>query len=579
MQTSRLPLIVFAASALLAVLVCALFGRPVPVNQPPLHRLACVSFAHPENVLIFGKRPPVDPADIERELTRIAKYTDCIRVYSSDARQEQVVPMAQKLGLKVLLGAWINSHPETSHPELERALAIAAKYPDTVKALVVGNEVLTVKEMPIADLIPYLDEARRRSNVPVTIAEVWSIWLQYPELADHVDFIGAHILPYWDGAPASMDKALAFVEESLGKLEARFPGKDILIAETGWPSGGRAKGGLPPGVVEQSTYVRAIAAMAARHHWSYNIVESYDQPWKRYSEGVAGGTWGLFDTQGRPKFSFDGPAIPERRWPIPAGAALILGGIGFMLFARRAPKAAAFLYRDAERLHHVSPSPGAGIRLLGRSLNARLSQQLPCLAPAALAPWLGLLLGFEGLFLLDWISGWVRAGMAVGLFAASLLSAKACLRALAGHFIYPLPHHRDWLALLLRPHRWLKGFLGSYGGLLLLYQGGAVALCVIRPILLLQEPEPPQIPSDYYSLVFAIPTLLAVLTARCHRRDWFGGLVLPAAGALAVAMSGFNVPQAWIWGGVCWALAVPCWLHRQPGHLDLQAVEGDGNIH
>ena len=116
-------LVAFAVSAVLAVLFCASLGRPVPVNEPPLKRLGCVSFSHPENVLIFGKRPPVDPADIERELTRISKWTDCIRVYSSDARQETVVPMAQKLGLKVLLGAWINSHPETSHPELERALA------------------------------------------------------------------------------------------------------------------------------------------------------------------------------------------------------------------------------------------------------------------------------------------------------------------------------------------------------------------------------------------------------------------------------------------------------------------------
>jgi len=510
-------LVLFAVSAACAVLAASWQGRPVPVNQPPLQRLNCVSFSHPENVLIFGARPPVDPADIERELTRISKWTDCIRVYSSDQRQEQVVPIAQKLGLKVLLGAWINSHPETSHPELERALAIAAKYPDTVKALVVGNEVLTVKEMPIADLIPYLDEARRRSNVPVTIAEVWSIWLDNPELADHVDFIGAHILPYWDGAPASMDKALSFIEDSLSKLEVRFPGKEILIAETGWPSGGKAKGGLAPGVVEQSTFVRAVAAMAARRHWSYNIVESYDQPWKRYSEGVAGGTWGLFDTDGNPKFSFDGSAVPERRWPVPATAALLLGGLGTALFGRRSLKA------------------------------------------ALLAPWLGLLLGFEGLFLLDWISGWVRAAMAVGLFAASLLTAKASLKALTGGFTYHLVTLRELWGLLLRPRALLAASLGSYGGLCLLYQGAAVALCLIRPVMLLTEDKPPEIPSDYYSLVFSIPALLALLTVRTHRRQPVLGCLLPLSGALVVALSGFNVPQAWVWCGVTWVLAAPFW--------------------
>lgn len=508
---------VFAVSALCAVLAAAWQGRPVPINQPPLHRLACVSFAHPENVLIFGRRPPVDPADIERELTRIAKYTDCIRVYSSDARQEQVLPIARRLGLKVLLGAWINKHPETSRPELERALALAAQYPDTVTALVVGNEVLTVNEMPIKDLLPYLDEARRRSPVPVTIAEVWSVWLKYPELADHVDFIGAHILPYWDGAPASMGKALAFVEDSLGKLEARFPGKHILIAETGWPSGGKAKGGLAPGVVEQATFVRAVAAMADRRHWSYNIVEAYDQPWKRYSEGVAGGTWGLFDTEGRPKFSFDGPAVPERRWPVPATAAVLLGGLGLGLAGRRAAGA------------------------------------------ALLAPWFGLLLGFQGLFLLDWISGWVRAAMAAGLFAASLLMAKGCLRARAGNRVYILPGGGDLLRLAARPWRLAAAGVGSYGGLCLGYQVAAAVLCLIRPIWMLFETEPPQIPSDYYSLVFSLPAALALLVVRARRRQPLLGVLLPASGLLVVALSGFNVPQAWVWCGVCWLLAAPCW--------------------
>lgn len=504
-------LIVFTLVTGLMALSAAWLGRPVAVAEPPLARLGCVSFSHPENILFFGQRPPVDPADIERELTQISRWTDCVRVYSSDARQEQVVPMAAKLGLKVLLGAWINSHPDTSHADLDRAIALAKKYPHTVKALVVGNEVLTVKEMPIADLLPYLDEARRRSPVPVTIAEVWSIWLDNPELVDHVDFIGAHILPYWDGAPASMEKALTFVEESLSKLEQRFPGKDILIAETGWPSAGRAKGGLAPGVVEQSRFVRAVAAMADRHHWSYNIVESYDQPWKRYPEGLVGGTWGLFDSLGKPKFSFDGPAIPERRWPIPAGSALLLGALGFLWPGRRSLRA------------------------------------------AAVAPLMGLLLGWQGLFLLDWISGWGRAAAAVGLFAASLLVARGCLSALAsGNRITVLPL-MTLLADWRQPKRLVMRLFGTVGGLVTLYQGAALVLCLEEPL---------QLPSDYYTLVCAIPALAALLVVRSEGSDRLTRILaraLPLGGLLAVGLSLGNVPQAWAWAAVTALLAVPLW--------------------
>ncbi len=51
----------------------------------------------------------------------------------------------------------------------------------------------------------------------------------------------------------------------------------------------------------------------------YNFIEAFDQPWKRYQEGTAGGYWGLFDEDRTPKFSWiergqqsirTGPASP-----------------------------------------------------------------------------------------------------------------------------------------------------------------------------------------------------------------------------------------------------------------------------
>ena len=39
-------------------------------------------------------------------------------------------------------------------------------------------------------------------HVPVTTGETWDIWLKHPELVREVDYIAAHILPYWEGIPA-----------------------------------------------------------------------------------------------------------------------------------------------------------------------------------------------------------------------------------------------------------------------------------------------------------------------------------------------------------------------------------------
>ena len=34
---------------------------------------------------------------------------------------------------------------------------------------------------------------------------------------------------------------------------------------------------------------------AKREHFRVNVIEAFDQPWKRALEGTVGGHWGLFD--------------------------------------------------------------------------------------------------------------------------------------------------------------------------------------------------------------------------------------------------------------------------------------------
>jgi glucan 1,3-beta-glucosidase len=61
----------------------------------------------------------------------------------------------------------------------------------------------------------------------------------------------------------------------------------------------------------------------------YNVIEAFDQPWKRAQEGTVGGYWGIFDVQARPKFAMQGPVTEEPRWWLgwlagAAGAALFV---------------------------------------------------------------------------------------------------------------------------------------------------------------------------------------------------------------------------------------------------------------
>ena len=114
----------------------------------------------------------------------------------------------------------------------------------------------------------------------MTTGEIWHVWIEHPELASAVDFIAAHILPYWEGfsEKQAVDQAVIIYN----KLRAAFPGKRIVIAEFGWPSAGYNRKAAEPGRIEQATVLRSFVARAEALGMDYNIIEAFDQPWKSF---------------------------------------------------------------------------------------------------------------------------------------------------------------------------------------------------------------------------------------------------------------------------------------------------------
>ncbi|MBS0529746.1 MAG: glycosyltransferase, partial [Proteobacteria bacterium] len=158
-------------------------------------------------------------------------------------------------------------------------------------------------------------------NVPVTTGEIWNIWLEHPELASSVDFIAAHILPYWEGfsSKQAVDQALIIYQ----KLRDAFPGKRIVIAEFGWPSAGYNLKNADPGPFQQAVTLRNFVTKAESIGMEYNIVEAIDQPWK-FFEGGVGPYWGILNADRQPKFSWTGPIVDQDYWKL-AGIALLIG--------------------------------------------------------------------------------------------------------------------------------------------------------------------------------------------------------------------------------------------------------------
>jgi hypothetical protein len=116
-------------------------------------------------------------------------------------------------------------------------------------------------------------------------------------------------------------------------VQEAFPGREIVIGETGWPSAGRWREDAAPSIVNQARYLREFLVYAKAHDLDYNFIEAFDQPWKRYQEGTAGGFWGLFHEDRTPKFSWDRPVSNHPDWPGLAGLSVALG-LGVLIVAR-----------------------------------------------------------------------------------------------------------------------------------------------------------------------------------------------------------------------------------------------------
>jgi exo-beta-1,3-glucanase (GH17 family) len=341
----RFGLSCLAVAAVVIIAVWTWLGSPVP--QSPLaageqvagQKLYCMSYApYRDGQNPFDPTTFIPAAQIDEDLTQLSKITNCVRVYSADQGLEQVAGLAAKHGMKVLQGIWLSSKPDKNRLQIENGIALANKYPDTIMALVVGNEVLLRGEMSAIDLGKTIREVKSRVHVPVTYADVWEFWLRNRELASDVDFVTIHVLPYWEDFPVPASEAAAHVDAIRRQVVAAFPGKEVLIGEVGWPSAGRMREGALPSLANEGRVIQDVLALAKRDHFHVNVIEAFDAPWKRALEGTVGGHWGILDAGTRePKFVIGEAISNHPRWKLQAAGGVVFAVLIFAaaLAARR----------------------------------------------------------------------------------------------------------------------------------------------------------------------------------------------------------------------------------------------------
>lgn len=338
----RVGFVCLAVSAALVAAFWVWLGRPVPMPHAPLtagEKLYCLSYApFRDGQTPFDPAMHIPPEQIDDDLARLSKITGCVRTYSVELGQDQVAALAKKHGMTLFQGIWLGVNAEKNRAEIETAVRIANEFPDVVRALVIGNEVLLRGDLAADDLAATIRAVKARVKVPVTYADVWEYWLKNPQVGAATDFVTIHILPYWEDFPIHADNAAAHVDAIRKRVVAALPGKEVVIGEVGWPSEGRMREGALPSPANQARVIQDVLALAKQEQYRVNVIEAFDQPWKRALEGTVGGYWGLLDAGTRDYKFVWGEAVsnhPHWKWQAAGGVAFVVLIFAAAVVARR----------------------------------------------------------------------------------------------------------------------------------------------------------------------------------------------------------------------------------------------------
>ena len=461
--------------------------------------------------------------EVDEDLALLAPITRAIRTYSAIEGPYEVPALARKHGLKLWLGMWIGGDRAQNAREMARAIDFAHRYPDTVERVIVGNEVLLRRDLPVDELLADIDHVRASVKQPVAYADVSHFWDQFPQVAPHVDIVLVHLLPYWEDVPTGIGHAVETVGAVYQHFVKLFPGKQIAIGETGWPSRGRQRRDAVPGRINEARFLRDFIALSEAEKFDYNFIEAFDQDWKYESEGIVGANWGIFSADRSVKIPPSGPLREDPDWGRHAAFSILCG----LLLT-------AFGFSGAVRKPVVTATLGM---VLGAALGVAQADAAPVLYDLH-----------------------VRLAAVVNLGGQAVL-ASLTMAWVAGH----LPRssgrtgadatRRVLDALRLRPHP-LTGVFEDLGFLFAWTAG-------VLQILLVFDPRYREFPVASFAVPIVVIAARAAAGAlprkRGRREEWVLAATLTVGAIASAVQEGVLNGQSIVWNGCVLILAAPLW--------------------
>jgi exo-beta-1,3-glucanase (GH17 family) len=281
-------------------------GGPAAFSTKPLSVIAYSPYR--DGQAPGGTQPTM--AQVQADLMMLKPLVDGIRVYGTDGAQGYIPALCDQLGIDLYLGAWIDGIA-SDEPNVHALAKIVNEKHPSIKVAIVGNEVLNrskkngVTEARMVQLVN-LFKADLTTTVTVAEADTYPQWMAgLPNLSAAVDLIIWHTYAYWSGIDIS--NAAAVVNGRYNDMLAMYPGKPMVLGETGWPTmvdhvSMDMTSTAVANEANQARYYREALAIFHQRNLRAWMFDAIDEAWKATDgEGPVGAHWGIFTTARAPK--------------------------------------------------------------------------------------------------------------------------------------------------------------------------------------------------------------------------------------------------------------------------------------
>ena len=184
---------------------------------------------NPSHLFTESQLKNVSIEQIDRDLAQLSRLTGHIRTYTVAGGMDKVPQVARRYGITVSLGIWISPDLAQNDKDIELGIRTAQANRRNVDRVIVGNESQLFGYVTPDQLNVYIKRVRAAlpARIKVTTAETWSTWLLTPEVAQNVDVLFVHLLPYWENA--DIHGAIRSTDNWYDAVQKAFPDKPIVV--------------------------------------------------------------------------------------------------------------------------------------------------------------------------------------------------------------------------------------------------------------------------------------------------------------------------------------------------------------